>query len=241
MFCSVTSHAAPAGTNLEQMIGGLEAKTAAERVIFRGLRLLQRQLGRDEEAAGVSHRGVEPEPVEIVSEVVVLGDIAAADLHRVGPEQVLHAVCTAEKIQRERAALGARHAGGVLDVFDEPREHGGQIIRVPLTVHEGLDEADVAEEHAAFEEAGAQDAQACGGFGRVAETARGAVGQRGFEAAKGHLRERFLDGALIEAGARGGLGRRAMMLGARVKGGAHSDGGSLNLKTRRRKALNGVQ
>ena len=77
--------------------------------------------------------------------------------------------------------------------------------------------------------------------GVVAETARGAVGQRGFEAAKGHLRERFLDGALIEAGARGGLGRRAMMLGARVKGGAHSDGGSLNLKTRRRKALNGVQ
>ena len=222
ILCRVAGHAAPAGPDFEQVVGGLEAEIAAERVILRGLGLLQRELGRDEEAAGVSHRGVEPETVEVVPEVVMLGDVAAADLHRIGAEQVLHAVRAAQEIERERAAPGAGHAGGVLDVFDEPRYDRRQIIRVPIAVHVSLAETDVTEEHTALEEAGAQDTEPCGGLRSVAKAADGAVGQGGFEAAQRHFGERFLNGTLVETGACGSLGGRVPGGRAKVRVGAHA-------------------
>ena len=64
----------PATPDVEQSLSLAQAELAADQVELRRLRLLQRPGGRGPVRAGVGHRGVEDEPVEVVGQVVVVGD-----------------------------------------------------------------------------------------------------------------------------------------------------------------------
>ena len=69
---------APAGADLEQVVGGLQVELAAGRVELGERGLGQGGFGRLEDAAGIGHRLVEHQLVEPVAEVVVRGDVARA-------------------------------------------------------------------------------------------------------------------------------------------------------------------
>ena len=194
----VTGEAAPARADFKDVVSGLEAERAAERLILCGLRILDGLLGRGPDAARIGHGFVEPEFVKVVPEVVVVGDVLAAALAGIASERVLEAIAESQEVQRGGLGVRTRHAGRLLDVLDEPAEHGGEIVRVPIAVHVSLTEADVAVEHAALEELRAVDAEVGGDLWRVAEAAGRAAGQGDVEAAQGHARKRLLDGALVE-------------------------------------------
>ena len=97
----MAGEAAPAAADLQHVIGGLESQLPAERVVLFDLRVAQRLAGRGEARARVGHRLVEPEAVEIVPEIVVLGDVAAAGREAVGAEEMQRAIVEFEQVQRE--------------------------------------------------------------------------------------------------------------------------------------------
>ncbi len=70
--------ASPAGSDLEQMVGWLELQLAADAVelFLRGF--LQGGIESAEDAAGIGHRVIQPQPEELVAEVVVGADVFAA-------------------------------------------------------------------------------------------------------------------------------------------------------------------
>ena len=66
--------AAPAATDLEHVVAGSQAQLLADCAQLALLRLLER-VALLPERAGVGHRVVEEEPVEVVAEVVVVLDV----------------------------------------------------------------------------------------------------------------------------------------------------------------------
>ena len=65
---------APAAADIEQAVAGLEPQLAAEQAQLGLLRLVEILLAGFEIGTGVDHVPVQPEPVEIVGQVVVVGD-----------------------------------------------------------------------------------------------------------------------------------------------------------------------
>ena len=70
----VHRHAAPAAADVEEPHAGPQAELAADQVVLRALRVGQRRLRRGEVGARVGHRLAEEEAVEVVGDVVVVGD-----------------------------------------------------------------------------------------------------------------------------------------------------------------------
>ncbi len=223
----VEAPAAPAGADLEDVVGRREVELAAERVVLCVLRLAQRGVGTLPARGRIHHRVIEPEGEEVVGKVVVLGDVATGDGAVVGAQQVAEPVGAAEEVERERLrALRAGERGRVLDVEDEPADHGREVGRLPIAVEEGLGEADVAAEETFREELGPADAErrdvrdAGCDFARddggIAEVAARAVGEFEAQPAVRHAGERAEHGALGEGdgaigggkGSGGGLGGR---------------------------------
>ncbi len=118
------------------------------------LGLLQGLLGREEPGAGVSHRGVEKGPVEVVAEIVMGADVAAAPRDGVCPEEVTDPVPEAEKGGREEIPIQE-----VMTVGDEHLEEPGHVGAVPFAVRVGLSEADVAAQDGPGKEAVVMDRQ----------------------------------------------------------------------------------
>jgi len=79
----VNAEAAPATADFKHVISGCEVQFLAERVILRALSLLQSLVSAAKLRSGVSHRFVQPELIELVAQVVVLRDVAAAVLETV--------------------------------------------------------------------------------------------------------------------------------------------------------------
>eukprot|EP01031_Cornospumella_fuschlensis_P050386 gene50386-61644_t len=91
-----------------------------------------------EPGARIVHRRVEPEPVEIIAQVVVGGDVAAAAGAAVAVEQV------AQPLQRRAPPAAVDHPLDHLAVGDEQAQQGGEIGAVPVARQVAVGQADVA-------------------------------------------------------------------------------------------------
>ena len=117
---------APAGADLEQVVRRPEVELLADEVELGHRRLLERHARLVEQRARVHHRGVEHPLEQVVAEVVVRGDVAAAARRRVAHER------------RARTEVGLAHggqaaAGGVQphDVARGDAEHRRRVRRLP--------------------------------------------------------------------------------------------------------------
>ena len=99
----MAGESAPAAADFEHAIIRGEAQLAAERVVFFRLRGFEGLIRRGEIRAGVGHRRVEPQTVEIVPEVVVLGDVLPRGADAVRAEEMQGTIVKLEQVQRECA------------------------------------------------------------------------------------------------------------------------------------------
>ncbi len=134
---------APAGADLEHVVAGAEVELAADPVVLRDGCLGQRRLLVFEDAAGVGQGFVQKELVELVSQVVVREDVAAASPARVLVERV-----------RELQDRGGEareplvHAPEELRLPGEYAQQRREVVRRPEPGHEGLGRPDRAAEKA---------------------------------------------------------------------------------------------
>ena len=185
----VQSPTTPAGTDLDDMVGGLELEEAAERLVLVGLRLLER-VGAVPARRGIHHRRIQEETEEVVGDVVVLRDVTTHGLLVVRTEKVADAVGDTEQADADGLAGRARHAWGLIDILDEEPDEGVEVGRIPFAFHIAFGEADIRREHDAAEGVLVRDLDACAGLGlRVAERELRAFGQAEGEAALGEFRE----------------------------------------------------
>ena len=75
----VQDQPAPAAADVEEAFAGAQTQLAADQVELGELRVLQRVAGVAEVGARVDHARVEPEPVEVVADVVVMLDRVAVE------------------------------------------------------------------------------------------------------------------------------------------------------------------
>src|SRR5262249_62184433 len=71
----VEGQGTPAAPGLDHALAGAQAQLARHVLHLRDLRFLERGGGRREVGAGVDHLPIEPQPVEVVAEVVVMVDV----------------------------------------------------------------------------------------------------------------------------------------------------------------------
>ena len=107
---------APAAARLHHPLAGPEAHLAAHVVHLRLLGLLQRRLAVLVVGAGVDHALVEPEPVEVVAQVVVVVDVLAG-----AAEGVLAGAGEAaeDRLLERRAGLAVHGAIGPVEHVDQ--------------------------------------------------------------------------------------------------------------------------
>ena len=150
----------------------------AEGVVFCGLGFFEGGGGVLELGAGVGHRFVEPEGVEFVAEVVVLGDVPAAGLDGVGALEVAEPVDDFEEVDAGEFVGGGVGALEGFHVKDEPGDDGADVWGVPDAIGVGFAHADVSVVGAALEEfLVVVDFDLCGDFGvRGSELVGGAIG-----------------------------------------------------------------
>ncbi len=136
----IQRHAAPAGTDLQQMIVGLQIELRADALQLVQLGLLQALLGRGEHGRRVHHGRIEEALEQLVAQVVMRGDIALRTGAGVAVEPVQRLDHRLAE-QRQRAALDAvQH----IQVGNEQADHGGQVRAGPVTMDVRLARADGA-------------------------------------------------------------------------------------------------
>ena len=124
--------AAPAAADLEHVVAGAQAQLVADRAQLPLLCLLER-VALLPERAGVGHRLVEEEPVEVVAEVVVVLDVRPG-LAQALPRGEVGAVAV-EPREPRAGAPG-------LEVAHDERDQAGQVVGVPVAGGVGLAEAE---------------------------------------------------------------------------------------------------
>ena len=214
IFCGgMAAEAAPAATDLEDVVVFGELELLAKGVVFCGLRVFEDGIGILELGAGVGHCFIEPEGVEFIAEVVVLGDVPAAGLDGVGALEVAEPVDGFEEVDAGEFVGGGVGALEGFHVEDEPGDDGADVGGVPDAIGVGFAHADVSVVGAALEEFGVVvDFDGGGDLGiGGSELANGAIGIFHAEAAEGHLFEEAEDEFLGEA----------VFCGGRWGGGGH--------------------
>jgi hypothetical protein len=116
------------------------------------LGLLQALGSGGEATGGVGHAGVQPELVEVVTQVVVLHDVAAAAVFGVATQEMADAVGQLQQTHADEALGGASELGIGMKINDEPSQGAAHIRAVPEAIGVGLAKADSAKEGAVFEE-----------------------------------------------------------------------------------------
>ena len=208
----------PAGTDFENVVMGGDAGFADDAVELVDLGLLKGLSGMVEESAGVHEGGIENEFKEVVGEVVVGLDVAAAVGAGVGSEKVAGPVEQAgEECSGEFAGVDA------IAIGDEVGKEMGGVGGGPFAGGEGFAEADVAVEEDAGEEAGVADGEiGGGGCAGGSEGAGGVVGEGEGEVSliePVEAGEEEVHGPALEAGGRvGSKDGRTLGHGFRVKG-----------------------
>ena len=213
----VAREAAPAAADFQHVVAALDVEFAAKCVVFFKLRDFQRVVRRGENGAAVSHRGVEPELVKLVPEVVMLGDILLCSAHAIWADKVGDAVGKFQHAQRERADFRAGHRGGVFDVQHGPRDDALDAVRLPLAIDVAFTKPDITKEHAALEKSGIADAYPSADFrSGSSKVALRAIGQFQHERASSHLAHCIEHEPLEKTGRwfRGGGGGEGFVHGA---------------------------
>jgi len=204
----VAAEAAPAAADFEDVVGGGEFELLAESFVFGSLGFFDSGVGFFEFGAGVGHRFIEPKGVELVSKVVVFGDVATAGLDGVGALEVAEPIDDLEKIDAGEFVRGGVRALQGFHVEDEPGDDGADVGGVPDAIGVGLAHAYISVVGAALEELFVVvDFDAGGDVGiRGAELTNRAIGIFHAEATKGHLFEESEDEFFGEAVFGGGVG-----------------------------------
>ena len=66
---------APAAADFQHMIAGLRPHLIDHGLVFLGLRGLQAFLPRPEDRAGIGHRVIQPQAIEIIAQIIVMADV----------------------------------------------------------------------------------------------------------------------------------------------------------------------
>ena len=69
---------APPAADFEHLVGRLQAQLAAEHIVFADLRLLEVRPRLIPIGRGIGHGRIQPQREEVIAEIVVLFDVAAA-------------------------------------------------------------------------------------------------------------------------------------------------------------------
>ena len=120
------------------MVAGLRPHLVDEARIFRRLRDLEAFLSGHELSRRIGHRLVEPQPVEIVAEIVVRGDIAPGLAPRVAAQRKPRPLEEPQQAHAWKAVVDV--VAGDVDEIHE----GLQVRGRPAAVKVGLGEAHVA-------------------------------------------------------------------------------------------------
>ena len=128
--------AAPAGSDLDQVIVGLELELAADALELGKLRLVERRVLALEDAAGIGHRPAEKEREELIAEVVVRGDVAPAPFGAVVIEGVQQATQWCGR-DRRAAVERIQHR----PVADEDPHQRSEVVAAPVAAHVSLPRA----------------------------------------------------------------------------------------------------
>ena len=166
-------HAAPAAADVEEAHPGLEVELAGHQLVLGRLGRLEADARVGPHAAGVRHRRAEHEGVEVVRDVVVVGDgLGVAGL---GVAQAVQAGLLRGRGQRLQPA-GAEDPGHVRDhagvglgqVVGDGGEGAEQVaLEVEIAGHVGPAETELARcRHEALERLGATDDERGDGAGR---------------------------------------------------------------------------
>jgi len=147
----VAAEASPAAADFEDVVICGESEFFTEGIVFRGLGVFESGLGVFEFRAGVGHRFVEPERVEFVAEIVVLGDVFTACFDGVSALEVAEPVDDFEEIDAGEFVRGGIGSLEGFHVIDEPGDDTADVGGVPDAIGVSFAHADVSVVGAAFE------------------------------------------------------------------------------------------
>ena len=131
----------PTTADLEHPIAGLHASHVGDAVILLALRCFERLVARGEHGGRIGHRRVKPLAVEIIAEVVVLGNVLLGAFLRVASRHVVGEVMGRAL---EQARIGAVEH---VPVLEEEAEQRGQVINLDIAVDVGSGKAHRAAPH----------------------------------------------------------------------------------------------
>ncbi len=145
---------APAAADLEHALPRREPEQLGDGRVFALLRRFERLAPVREKGRGIGHAAIEPERVEIVPEIVVIGDVALAAGPRVAAEHVADALDRA----RGEAAVGVEAKRAL--VHHGKLHQPDEIRAIPIAIHIGFGKADRAAEDEAPRDARMVDREA---------------------------------------------------------------------------------
>ena len=194
----VQREAAPARPDLQDVHPGGQARALGEQAVLVPLGIGERLVRRREHGAGVGHRLVQEQAVEVVAQVVVGRDVVAGLVLRVAPGPVQEQARDLERPPPPLPGEGQRRAVERREL-DQRQEVRGR----PQPVHVRLAHADLPVEDHAQGHRLVVDAELRAALGgRVAEHAPAPVGQDHRQAAHGDPGGRGERGADRERGQR---------------------------------------
>ena len=135
----IDGHAAPAGTNFQQVITGLERELLADALKFIQLRLLKAVVSAFKHGRRVHHGWVEELFKQVITQVVMRRDVFARTFARVAIEPV-------QPLDKRATELcqAAFHSVEYIQVADKYANHRRQVWRCPVTVDIGFTRANRA-------------------------------------------------------------------------------------------------
>src|SRR5581483_3520575 len=175
----------PAAADLEHVVLRPELERRTEPLVLRSLRGFERLTLVLEDGARVRHRRVEHEREQLVTEVVVVRDVAPRAHEPVAPVQ-------AGTQLEQPAHAGVPHPRGA-GILEQELEQRDEVVALPLTCCIRLAEAELAARREAPEERAPADVEPDGRA--PAEPPDGAVRERHFERSALELGERMLEDA----------------------------------------------
>jgi hypothetical protein len=139
VVCRHFGETAPAAADLEHALARFGGEAAEDAPVLGVLRSLQRLVGCSvEQRRRVTHAGIEPQPIEVVAQVVMRHDVAFAAGAAVAVEPV------AQTGGQELSPRAIDRVAQGVPIARQKREQRGDIGRIPFAVEVGFGQADVA-------------------------------------------------------------------------------------------------
>ena len=129
---------APAAADFEHPLPGLRRQEFGDASKLVLLCLLQRLTGCPVEGGRIGHARIEPQAIEFVAEIVVIGNVAPAPRQAVGAQEV------AQPVHRPGGPRSGNGPVDLLHVGHGEFEQGGEVGGRPLAVEIGFGEGDIA-------------------------------------------------------------------------------------------------